>query len=176
MHNILSDVKAVLHTAGYVTHMPQPTSTSLYFEDSYVLGVVFTLTTVNDIRTSWETLQDRFLRENAKRLVLDPFKAWNCYTVLLTPESAIKEDATALCAIEEDFRGTRKIVRSGVSTRTDVELALAPLLPLRRLVSLTPENVRTRLAQRLGEVGSPLQALLSETPANRIASALVDPE
>ena len=84
--------------------------------------------------------------------------------------------ACALFSIEEDSRGTRKIVRAGVATRLDVEHALAPLLPLRRLLTLAPDDVKSRLASRLGGPGGPLHALLSDVAVEKIASSLLEVE
>jgi hypothetical protein len=163
MSNTLLDVRAVLESAGYRAQIPNPTAQHLYFEDSNILGIAYVLESVAAIIEQWEKLQDQFLRENAHRLLFDPLKAWNCYTVLLTSEQAAKEAASTLFMIEEDFRGTRKIVRTGMTTRTEMEESLAPLLPLRRILSLAPDDVRSRLTSRLGEPDNPLRALLTDT-------------
>lgn len=176
LSNTLEEVRAVLDAAGYRTLMPQPTVPSLYFEDLSVLGVVYVVDTVQQLLSGWEHLQDSFLRDNASRLVVDPFKAWNCYSVFLTDEQPAKNDASALFSIEEDFRGTRKIVRAGVSTRHDIERALAPLLPLRRLLTLAPDDIKARLASRLGVPGAPLQGLLLDTKVEQVAASLLEAE
>ncbi len=175
-NTILMEARAVLDAAGFRTLMPQPTSPCLYFEDLSVLGMVCTVETVPQLLSDWEKLQDAFLRDNAPRLVLDPLKAWNCYSVFLTADPAAKNDVSALFSIEEDFRGTRKIVRAGVAMRHDVEIALSPLLPLRRLLTLAPDDVKSRLASRLGAPGAPLQALLSDVAVDKVASSLLEAE
>lgn len=172
MASTLLDARSLLEGAGYVTVLPSSISTVLHFEDTSVLGALHVLASVEQITRQWEELQDSFLRENATRLAFDPLKAWNCYTVLLTPEVPAKSDASRLFAIEENFRGTRKLVRSGVTTRPDVEAALAPLLPLRRLLSLRHDDAKARLASRLGGDKSPLRALLSDTDPNELLALL----
>jgi len=173
MSSILLDARGALEAGGYRTLIPQPDATLLLFEDATVLGVLHVLETVQHIFSGWQGLQDLFLREHGPRLVADPFKAWNCYTVLITPEFADKSQSSALFGIEEDFRATRKIVRAGVSTRLEIEAALSPLLPLKRVLALQIEDVKKRLGDRLGGPGSPLYALLSATEPARIAAALV---
>lgn len=176
MSTVLSEARAVLDAAGFRTLAQSPVATYFYFEDANILGVLHVLDSVDQILSDWESLQDRFLQENAPRLVIDPFKAWNCYSAFITSGPPGKDDASKLFAIEENFRGTRKLVRAGVTNRTEVEAALAPLLPLRRLLTLEPENIRVRLAERLGDSSSPLQGLLSDTDIEKIAAALLEAE
>jgi len=174
MSSIILDVRAILETSGYRTAAPSVANDILYFEDDSVIGVCHAVETVQDLMRDWQMLQDRFIRENARRLMLDSLKAWNCYSVYFASESCASADLTKLYAIEEDFRSTRKIVRAGVVGRADVEAGLAPLLPLKRILSLASDDVNERLAERLGGTGSPLSALLSNVDVAGIAAALVD--
>lgn len=176
MANTLAEARAVLDAAGYRTLIPQPTASHFFFEDMSVLGALYVLGTVKELVDQWESLQDAFLRDNAPRLVVDPFKAWNCYTAFLTADLPATNDASTLFAIEEDFRGSRKVVRAGVGSRADIETALAPLLPLRRLLTLAPDDIKIRLSSRLGEPGSPLQSLLTDASPAKIAAALLEAE
>ncbi|MCO6512809.1 MAG: hypothetical protein J5I65_18645, partial [Aridibacter famidurans] len=102
---------------GYQTSMPVSDPRSVLFEDDVLLGALFVLESPAVILNQWERCQDSFLRENSPRLSIDPYKAWNSYTVLLTEAPTDRNTMEALFAIEEDFRGTRKIVRAGVTTR-----------------------------------------------------------
>lgn len=174
MSNLLLDARALLEEMGYKTFAARPDAETILFEDAVLLGVVVVLDSPRRVLEQWEQLQDRFLRENARRLSIDPLKAWNSYTVLLTEAPADKATTAALFAIEEDFRGTRKIVRAGVSTRATIEAALSPILPLRRLLSITPDDIKDRLSARLADIGQPLQSLLTGAPASTIASALLE--
>lgn len=176
MSSVLLDAMAVLEKYGYRTQLPGPTAAWFCFEDSNILGVLHVLDSVEMVVGQWEVLQDRFLRENGRRLSEEPLKAWNCYTILLTPEDARDTRAGTLSSIEEDFRGTRKLVRAGVATKADLETALAPILPLRHVRLLAPEAVKDRLGSRLENLGTPLSAVLADTSIETIAAALVDAE
>lgn len=174
MSNALAEARAILDSAGYRTMTPHPSADHIYFEDGSILGALYVLDSISSIVTTWESLQDAFLTTNAVRLNADPLKAWNCYTAFLTAAPPSKADMSTLANIEEDFRGTRKLVRAGVMTRGEIETALAPLLPLRRLLTLAPDDIKARLASRLGEPGSPLQSLLSTLAVDSVAAALLE--
>lgn len=174
MSSLLLDVRAVLEEMGYQTSMSAIDTRSILFEDDVVLGVLFILESPAAILEEWERCQDAFLRENSRRLSIDPYKAWNSYTVLLTDKPADRSTTAALFAIEEDFRGTRKIVRAGVSTRSAIESALSPIAPLRRLLSIAPDDIKDRLSGRLADIATPLESLLSEPSAATIARALLE--
>jgi hypothetical protein len=137
MSKLLLGVRGVLSEAGYQT---VSVGSSLLFEDASILGVFYEVDTVEEMLSNWESLQDRFLKECAPRLIVDPLKAWNCYTVLLTGEAADRKQASTLHQIEEDFRGTRKIIRDGVATRAEIETALAPLIPFDEYCHLSPRT------------------------------------
>lgn len=173
MSNTTTDSRSILQAAGYRTHFPRPDTPYFYFEDESILGVLHVLSEVENVIDDWEHLQDTFLRTNATLLATSTFKAWNCYTVLLTPAQATKKQRTELFTIEENFRGTRKIARAGVVTRDDLEDALAPLLPLRRLLSLQSEDARDTLRARLGDDDDPVLGILSDADPNEIAAAIV---
>src|SRR5713101_742490 len=126
MSSPLDEARSVLELAGFATFSPQPNSTFFHFEDISLMGHVRALATAEEIVAKWERIQDDFLSANAPRLVRDPTKAWNLYTVLLTAEPAAGAVPGRLFAIEEDFRGTRKIVRAGVVARQDILTALGP--------------------------------------------------
>lgn len=100
-------------------------------------------------------------------------KAWNLYTVFLSPAPCSTETTRLLFAMEEDFRGTRKIARAGLTGRDDIELALAPLLPLRNLRVVGIEDATSRLEQRLGAIGQALTDLGRDVPAGAIAARLM---
>src|SRR4051812_44759591 len=87
MSTLLLHARSHLEQSGYETHSSQPDAESFSFEDSSVVGHLFVLATVNAIVDSWERHQDDFLRQSSQRLMVDPLKAWNCYTVFFTSES-----------------------------------------------------------------------------------------
>ncbi len=174
MNQLLQDVESVLAAADYRVFVPRSETPAAYFEDESVLGVVYVLQTVAELQQSWEQLQDMFLRENGSLFSDAPTKAWNCYSVFLTRDSADGVDRSKLNAIEEDFRGTRKIVGVGVTTPEDAEAVLAPLLPLRHLHLSSTDNLLQDLRKRLGPEGSPIHGLLLDLDLGTVASQLME--
>src|SRR5690349_3362447 len=119
--------REVLRNSSYTVIPSGENGGSLQFEDDAVLGLVHFFDTVQELLQSWESIQDSFLRRVAKQLRMEPRKAWNAYTVLLCSESCSEALRKSFEAVEEDFRGTRKITYDGVQTLQDVEQALLPL-------------------------------------------------
>src|SRR5687767_7890552 len=119
MPSIFDDVRSVLSTAGFSTSVPRPDLPIIYFEDISIMGHVHAVASANTIVSDWQMIQDEFLKTNAEQFLKDTNKVWNLYTILLTSEMASSDLATRLFAIEDDFRGTRKIARAGVTTRKD---------------------------------------------------------
>ena len=173
MPRLLDDVRTLLDAEAFTTLLLPPDSSVLYFEDSTIMGHVQVLSTADDILQTWESLQDAFLHRNATRLLLDPTKAWNLYTVLLATHAPPADLARALSSVEDDFRGTRKIARAGVVTRRDIAAALAPILPLQNVSSVALLDANARLAQRLQSVSPPLQGLVDGTPTDSLVASLL---
>ena len=176
MGNLLDNVRSVLDEAGYVTVSPQPDTDHLQFEDISIMGYVQTLPSVEAMLKSWKEIQDTFLRENATRFLRDATKAWNLYTVFLTEQPSTGTFAADLFAIEEDFRGTRKITRAGIVSRDDVLTVLSPLLPLQNLLSLGVRDAGKRLRDRLGAAHPVLTGLVTDASAEATAAALLGDE
>lgn len=174
MNQLLQDAESALSAAGYRVSLPRRSDTLVHFEDDSVLGVVFVVPTPTELLETWERLQDSFLRENGSLFSEAPGKAWNCYSVFLTGGTAEGIDRSQLNAVEEDFRGTRKIVGTGVATPEDVESVLAPLLPLRHLHLSSSANLLQLLRERLGPDESPLHGLLVDVEISTIASQLME--
>ena len=173
MPELVHDVRAALHAAGYDTLMLRPDSAVLYFEDDSIMGHVHVVESAEEILDRWESIQDEFLRSNAPRFLRDPLKAWNIYTVLVTAAPHTQRTATALLSVEDDMRGTRKIVRAGVVTKQDVLGALAPILPLRNVSTVSPVNLTTRLEERLRAIATPLPYLVTGAATDAIAHFLL---
>ncbi len=176
MPDLLFESRSLLEAAGYRTALPEPDSTHLHFEDANILGVLHILPSAELLLSTWRNLQDEFLRKNASHLLADPIKAWNCYCIFLTSMPCPLGGLSTLFAIEDDFRGTRKIVRSSISTRRDVDNALAPLLPIRHLLTFAAENSKMRLASRLAQLQAPLKGLLTDATTHDIARGLLGAE
>lgn len=174
MRDLLLDTRSVLESGSYRTQTPEGRSDCLYFEDATILGAVYFCPSVQIMLANWEREQDSFLRSNTTRFSIDPLKAWNSYSIFLTDGVATSEQKTQLFAAEEDFRGTRKILRCSVESRSDIENAIASLLPLRRIVELSVEDIRERLMDRLKSTRAPLHSLLTDATPSTIAQLLVN--
>ena len=117
MSRLIDDVRTELEAAGFATLLPRPDSLALHFEDISIMGQIRVLGSADEIVAKWQVVQDEFLKHNAPRFLRDATKAWNLYTILLTAQTPAPEVAARLFSIEDDFRGSRKIARAGVTTR-----------------------------------------------------------
>lgn len=153
---LTDDARALLEESGYKTESPSPTIPTFYFEDPSLLGFVAFHHTVSELLKNWEEQQDHFLRENASSFGSDPIKVWNVYSIYLVEEMCPKPRVDDILAIEEDLRATRKIVRTGISTRKDVETALLSILPIKNLLPISSEEAKKRLVKRLKDANNPL--------------------
>ena len=169
--SILDTCARNLAASGYAI---ATSTTELRFEDASVLGFVAEFETVAALLAGWQSAEETFLRTHAAALRRDPRKAWNLYTVLLTPEPAATEQRGTLFAIEENFRATRKLARAGISTERDVENALGALLPIRHRMDLTNEDVLELVNGRLSALPSEaVRSLLDDATGDGFAEALL---
>ena len=169
--SILDTVARRLSSSGYTV---APGGDEVRFEDASVLGFVAEFSTVEQLVSGWQQAQDRFLRNSGGVLRRDRRKAWNVYSILLTPERASAEQTRVLISVEEDFQSTRKIARSGVATDRDVDSAISVLLPIRHRVSLSGENALELMASHLGALPSgAIESLLAGGSGEEFADALV---
>lgn len=143
----------------------------ILFEDESLFGFAAVYDTVKELLISWEADQDSFLRKNSTRLRSFPAKAWNAYSIFLTSVSCSPENTAELMKIEEDFRGSRKIVRIDVTSLDVLFSALSPLLPIRNLVTLKDIDSKARLDSRLSFLKPEEFAALRKKDAE---SAIVD--
>ena len=171
--NLIEEVRSSLESGGYRT-MIGATTSSVYFEDDNLVGAVFIYTTFTELLNNWENYQDRFLGINSSVFRSDASKAWNIYTIHLTTEKAAKSEVTDGFNAEQDFRGTRKIVRSGITTKKGVKDALLPLLPLQNKSSLAFNNLGERLRERLALVSDSLIQSTSNIDTKLIANDLLE--
>jgi hypothetical protein len=175
MSKILDDARTILESVGFATFLARPDASYFDFEDISVIGRLHVLESADQILTTWQTIQDRFLIENAGVLGRDVTKAWNLYTVLLTGDSTGSDVDGRLSSIEDDFRGTRKIARGGIISREDVVGALSPILPLRNIVPVDLADSKDRMLGRLASVAPALRNLATST-AESIVEALLESE
>lgn len=153
--------RALLEGAGYrVTAAVDPQI--FYFEDESLFGFVWACDSVSDLLTGWLEQQDSFLIRQAERLRQSPRKSWNAYCVCLTTAQASDKDRHELLAIEEDFRGARKIGRADVNTVEDLRQALLPLTAIQNVVQLESIDALGRLRSKL----------TSEIPADCVSGLL----
>lgn len=159
--NIIHYARAILEDANYETFEQSLSGDIFYFEDNSVLGFVKNCDNVNTLLSSWESTQDSFLKDYALRLRSETNKSWNVYSIYLSQSECSEEQKRKVSEIEENFRGTRKIVKTGINSRSDVCNALLPLLPIQNLLSLRTEDIEQRLRERLSPNGNnPLVELL----------------
>jgi len=128
--NLLERARSLLEEAGYVTTAAGVPDRQFVFEDDNVFGFVCTFADAEEILVRWEVLQDEFIKRHSLALSSIPEKAWNAYGIFLTDAKPTADQERMLIAIEEDFRGARKIARANIKTH-NLDSALAPLLPLR---------------------------------------------
>lgn len=135
--------------------------TTVYFEDESLLGFLW----VDDLSTiisQWEKVQDDFVRLNAEKLRRSLLKTWNLYMVCLCGEKPTLEQQLAMASMQENFRGARKIVQSGILSETQLLRALYPLIPIQNLVALESEDPVARIRGRLQQLpANAVHALLT---------------
>lgn len=149
--DVLVETKAVLVNAGYDCVITKENTEQVYFEDECVLGFVNIFPKLSDIISNWEQVQDNFLKKAASQLKNEPQKAWNVYSVFLTSDEGKKDQIQYIHRIEEDFRGTRKIVGYNLQTREDLKRVLLPLLPIQNKIVLEQEDYLERLRKEIEE-------------------------
>jgi len=172
--NIIDECRTALEAAGYRTTLGDGSPSTCFFEDESVLGAVFLHPTADALLERWEKHQDHFLGSHSGRLRTDPVKAWNIYTIHLTADMGIAANASRLFEIEQDFRGTRKIVRIGIVGRSDIKEALLPLLGLQHRLTLSRSNLLVRLRDRLAMSDKALVHLLDDVQDAEVAGELME--
>jgi len=174
--NLAHEARSILEDAGYITAVPDQDSLMFYFEDNSLLGFIVIHERSETILDHWEEQQDSFLRHHAMRLRREPNKAWNVYSIHLTSDKPRTEVSGQLFQIEEDFRGTRKLVRAGIETKSDLLRALLPLLPIQNLIAVQPEDAYENLRERLATQNSSLAGILGDTQVHELVALLTEEE
>lgn len=172
--DIAQESRALLETHGYATAALVPTGRSFSFEDANLLGGAFVYDDLDQLLEKWEPRQDQFLAEFAGRLRSVPEKLWNIYTVHLTSGRCDPARSSALFSVEENFRGTRKIARSGLQTKDDVKSALLALLPIQSMIDVRDQDVDQLVQDRLKSIHPAFSALFSTTSATELAARLLE--
>jgi hypothetical protein len=172
--NLLGEARTILGSAGYAT-MSGQADDIFSFEDSTLLGFVWVAPSVQALLEGWQKKQDDFLSARDRELRRAKEKSWNVYSVLLTEDEANEGQDADLMRVEEDFRGTRKIARSGLRATYQVNRAILPLLPIQNRLSLGDVDVLSRLRDRLTSInGRMAEILLQETSTESTVDLLLD--
>lgn len=172
--NLSEETRSVLEMGGFRTAEGLQALKAVYFEDPTIVGAVFFYDDLSDLVDTWERNQDSFLGTNSRAIRSDPIKAWNIYTVHLTADCGGPRQISDAFNIEQDFRGTRKIVRTGLSTKSDVREALLPLLPLQHRTSITTTDISERLRERLHLLSPVLSRLIDQTNLEGVEQDLLE--
>ncbi len=170
---LLEESRSILEAAGYKTKLSNNRDI-FYFEDNCLMGFTAIYDSAEALISRWEINQDDFLSENSQRFRIDPYKAWNIYSIHLTDGDANENELISLNKIEEDFRGTRKITVSGIKIKNEIKQTLFPLIPIQSYITLSKFQDIDQLKKRISPEGGSLDGLLDDTPAIEIANKLGD--
>lgn len=152
--DILTQTEILLRDAQYNTWAwVAPDSTVICFENAALMGFVQVFDTADTLLSTWQASQQIVLSRHAASLRAAGAKAWNVYSIFLTPDQDACQ-ARAIERIEEDFSFTRKIARASITTVEDIEKAMLPLLSLRSKPLLGVSNFEMRLRTRLKDIPS----------------------
>jgi hypothetical protein len=143
------DVEAVFRDADYHCWAAPYDPTILLFEDDSILGFVVLFETAEQLLSQWKEKQGRFIARMSVELRRSSRKSWNCYAVFLANEKAETDHLALLADLEEDLSLTRKLVSDHVSSVSDLQRVLMPILPIQNQISSTlleQEGVSSRLS------------------------------
>ncbi|AYC32990.1 hypothetical protein D3880_11690 [Pseudomonas cavernae] len=171
--DIFTQAEILLRDAQYETWTwSGSTGPVTCFESAALMGFVHVFGTADTLLSTWRANQQVALTRHAASLRGAGAKAWNVYSVFLTPDQDARR-GREIERIEEDFSLTRKIARASIATADDVEKALLPLLSLRSKPLLAASNFETRLRTRLKDIPpEAVTAFLKETTPAEVARIL----
>ncbi|WP_237481891.1 hypothetical protein [Lichenibacterium dinghuense] len=171
--DILTQAEILLRDAQYETWTWNGSAGAVTcFENSALMGFVHVFDNADTLLGAWKDNQQIALARHAASLRGAGAKAWNVYSVFLTPDQDARR-GREIERIEENFSLTRKIARSSINTPDDLENALLPLLSIRSKPLLGASNFETRLRIRLKDISpDAVTAFLSETTPAEIARIL----
>ena len=115
-----------------------PTEATRLFEDPLTVVAVCVFDTWSALESRWQETQSALVELMSEHLSARDAKAWDGYLVLLTPGHR-GDDRDAIERIRYDTARVRKLVSSApeLTTVSDIEHALLPLLPLGGDIDLT---------------------------------------
>lgn len=142
------------------------------FENVALMGFIHVFDTADALLGTWRSNQQLALARHAASLRGAGAKAWNVYSVFLTPDQDDRR-GREIERIEEDFSLTRKIAKASITTPDDVEKALLPLLSIRSKPLLGASDFEARLRTRLKDIpADAVTAFLKETTPAEVARIL----
>ncbi len=175
MIDILTTSAGLLKDAGFsVQSISVAGRSALVFEDTTVLGFLFTYDTPSQMIEFWARDADGVVANHQFGLRRAGQKAWNAYLVLLASSAADYRDSAGLNAIEEDLAGTRKIARANIADIADVRAALLPLLPLQSAPMLEPVDVMSEIRQRATELPARAVAAFLSTADDTVVMQVLE--
>lgn len=171
--DIFTQAEILLRDAQYETWTWTGSARSVTcFENAALMGFIHVFDTADALLSTWTEDQQVALARHAASLRGAGAKAWNVYSVFLTPDQDVRR-GREIERIEEDFSLTRKIAKASIITADDVERSLLPLLPIRSKPLLGASNFETRLRIRLKDISSDaVTAFLKEATPAEIARIL----
>nr|WP_315594881.1 hypothetical protein [uncultured Cupriavidus sp.] len=171
--DILTQAEILLRDAQYETWTWTVSGCAVTcFENAALMGFVHVFETADALLSAWKENQKLALARHAASLRGAGAKAWNVYSVFLTPDQDARR-GREIERIEEDFSLTRKIARASIATAADVEKALLPLLSIRSKPLLGASNFETRLRSRLKDIApDAVAAFLNETKPAEVVRIL----
>ena len=167
---LLEEAGNVLRKHGYFLSFLH--EDMLRFEDDTLLGFICELP-LKSILDSWSNRQDEFLKKNAISLRNSALKSWNLYSVFISSDAPDETEQRALVEIEEDFRATRKIVQTGITTASEVTRALYPFIPIQNVAAVETADSLRKLRERLtglpkDAIGALLDERISEDSLSKV--------
>lgn len=145
------------------------------FENDTVLGFVNIFDKADSLVEGWEKAQQSALAEFRPQLIGAGEKAWNVYSIFVTPNVAQDRVDDKLDRIEENFKLTRKIARAGILTKERLESALLPLLPIQNRPKLADSRIEERLMTALSAISEDgAEAFMKDVKPVDIAHILAD--
>lgn len=171
--DIFTQTEILLRDAQYETWTwTSSTGPVICFENAALMGFVHVFESADALLGTWKENKQVVLARHAASLRGAGAKAWNVYSVFLTPDQDARR-GREIERIEEDFSLTRKIARASITTPDDAEKALLPLLSIHSKPLLGASNFETRLRTRLKDIPpDAVTAFLSETTPAEIARIL----
>jgi hypothetical protein len=161
--SLLDSLTSILRQSGYSVTSAKDMP-SVIFEDESILGLAVEFPTAKQLFDDWEATQDGFLQSNAWALRRAGTKSWNVYCAFLSADGDVHQ-ALRAALIEENFRGARKLVGTGIQTDEDLVRAVLPLLPIQHAVGTRVDNARDLLLERL-DLSAEVKRLLGSGTAS----------